>query len=221
MLRHLLHQTWPSVTTTPYQRTAALRKVITKNKHRRTKPNKHGARQLLSRLLLFWKTEFLFLSKSPFHLFTYAKGLSRKWSPFLCRQLSCLFLLPHTSPLYLMEARGRWKSWQQVLPKRFSLSLEEWEKTRVDLGWEVYTLNEKIRMMVRQDLWAWEGKWWPSCWTGINDHSTLTVRVYQLSTSWGTAVLAGRQRELGLFERATAFREWSRSSGLNLLSPQY
>lgn len=107
----------------------------------------------------------------------------------------------------LMEATGRGKSWQQVLPFFFSLSTEEWENQ----GWpwvrKVYSKEKlKIRMMLRKYLWSWEEKWWLSCWTGINDHSTTDCKSLSTFHQLANSTICGKAKGAGLVWKGHSFQ---------------
>lgn len=53
-------------------------------------------------------------------------------------------------------------------------------------------------MMVRKDLWAWVGKWWLSCQTGINDHSTIDYKSLSAFHQLGNSSVCRKEKGTGL-----------------------
>lgn len=89
----------------------------------------------------------------------------------------------------------------------FSLSTEEWENQ----GWpwvrKVYSKEKlKIRMMLRKYLWSWEEKWWLSCWTGINDHSTTDCKSLSTFHQLGNSTICGKAKGAGLVWKGHSFQ---------------
>lgn len=161
-------------------------------------------------------TIFSFLWNSPSPKAFHTKGtlfwLGTSHTLCICAMaVNCIFLesnrqskkLTASSVIFFFPVHWRMRKLGQTLGEK---------------GWKSGWCQESIYGRKYYGRRSWEGKRWLSCWTGINS----TTDCKSLSPFQLFPPFLGKQRDLGLFDRATASREWPRESrGLNVPSPQY